>query len=299
MWAGRARRKMSGVRWFISVLAAACVCAALVLPISASAVVQGYGASTYTKTSGNDAFWWHWSATTGGDSNGNVNYTRYLCFRTYANGVLVEDSNGTSGSGDAELHRQPAVNSLSQADYAATPFQTSTVLQDGTRYDMCAASGFYLQPFIWKWTVRRRLWTIVDRNRPQIAVAVDGTAQYTRNPVLQLRIDYADATSPPGGRRRGRVELTCSNRGAPCSPGGAPNALAAARPPDPASRTTFFTCSADVSAQPDGLYGCAFAADGAVLDNPTGSNQFAQAIAEQRESFDYRLRPRRARPRRR
>ncbi|WP_041730697.1 PKD domain-containing protein [Conexibacter woesei] len=255
--------------------------AALLLPVPASAVVQGYAEPTYTKTSGNDAFWWRWTATTGGDANGNVNYTWYLCFRTYANGVLVEDSNGTSGPGTqnctGSLRSGP---SPSQADYAAMPFQTNTVLQDGTRYDMCA-SGFYLQPFIWKWDSTSACpWTIVDRNRPQLSVTVGGAAQYTRNPALPLRIDYADATSPPWAGAGGVASnWTCINRGAACSPSGAPNA-ACSTPADPASRTTFFSCTADVSAQLDGdWYVCAFAADGAVPDNPSGVNQFAQATS--------------------
>jgi hypothetical protein len=69
------------------------------------------------------------------------------------------------------------------------------------------------------------------------------------------------------------------NRGAPCTPGGSPS-TACSHAANPSSRTTSFTCTADVTAGSDGDWNvCAMAADSAVPDNASGTNQFAQATS--------------------
>ncbi len=122
--------------------------------------------------------------------------------------------------------------------------------------------------------------TTIDRNRPTIGVAVDGTADYTNRPLLAVHIAYSDATSPPWLGSDGRASnWTCLSRGAPCQPGGNYD-QACSVAADRNGRITSFDCQKDVTAQPDGkYYVCAFAADAAVPDNPTGTNQFQNAYS--------------------
>src|SRR3712207_7070009 len=54
----------------------------------------------YTKTNGNNAFWFQWQAFNGHNGGSNTpNYTYYLCANTYRNGIQVEAHQGTNGPG--------------------------------------------------------------------------------------------------------------------------------------------------------------------------------------------------------
>jgi PKD repeat protein len=116
--------------------------------------------------------------------------------------------------------------------------------------------------------------TVIDRNKPNVQVAVNGTAERTNNPQLQFSIAYQDATSPPWKGSNGYASnWTCISRGGPCTPGGNPDNDCSV-PTVANSRNNAFYCQGDFSAQPDGdYYFCAFAADSAVPDNPNGTNQ--------------------------
>ncbi|MEV4422728.1 PKD domain-containing protein [Patulibacter sp. NPDC049589] len=243
---------------------------------------------TYTKTAGNNAFWWHWTTPFGSNGSGQGVYAEYLCFKTYrtppqgGSPILEEDSNGSAGGpGSTNCSGWLAQSSTPQSgDYAATPYQLSTVLQDGHRYDMCG-TGYYPSVVIYLIDPTGNSvcpWTIIDRNAPTAAVALAGGATYVRDAAVPVRIDYADATSPPWAGSGGIASnWTCVGQ-APCTPGGAPNA-ACSVPANPASRTTSFTCSTTVPS--DGRwYVCTFVADSAIPDNPTGPNQFAQATSD-------------------
>ena len=81
-----------------TIAALAVVCA---FAPSASATIVAYNEPTFTKTSGNNAFFFNWVAVNGVDSNGVTNYTYYLCINTYRNNLLDEASNGTQGPGSA------------------------------------------------------------------------------------------------------------------------------------------------------------------------------------------------------
>src|SRR5215208_137920 len=120
----------------VGVLAATCL-ALLMLTEDASALVTGYNEPAYTKTAGNNAYWYNWTAVTGLDSNGNTNYTYYLCINTYHNGIQEELSNGTNGPGSTNC-----TGSLRSAATPAsgnngfTPYSAGTVLSDGHQYQM-------------------------------------------------------------------------------------------------------------------------------------------------------------------
>ena len=254
----------------------------------ASAAVTMYNEPTYTKTSGNNAFWWQWTTPLGNAmGGGGPVYAQYLCFRTFRtpppNGpqVLEETSNGSAGGpGSSNCTNWLAYGASSQTgNYGATPFQTNTVLQDGHRYDMCA-TGYYPNAVIYQIDAAGNSvcpWTIIDRNKPTAGIALAGGAEHVRDAAVPVRIDYADATSPPWAGNGGVASNWTCVASAPCVPGGAPN-QACSVPADPTSRTTSFSCTTTVPS--DGRWNvCTFVADSAIPDNATGPNQFAQATS--------------------
>ncbi len=268
-------------QWRSSLLLLSCV---FTLASAAPAVagVAPVSEPTYTKTAGNNAFWYSWSAIQGYNQDGSANNTWYLCFHTYdtsPNGsqAEVETSNGANGPGSSNCTGNLRGGSMT-GTWGGTPFTTGTVLQDGHRYDMCAG-GYYASFVIWKWDQSSACpWTIIDRNAPAATVSLAGGAAYTSTVPVPVRIDYSDATSPPWAGAGGRASnWVCGAQNAACSPGGSPNSNCSV-PADAASRTTFFTCTAEVTG--DGhWYVCAKAADGAVPDNPSSSNQFVNATS--------------------
>jgi hypothetical protein len=162
------------------------------------------------------------------------------------------------------------------------PFTPATVLEDGSTYTVCA-NGWSWYGVFWNFDgvgLGGCGATVVDRNRPAISASVNGAASYTNNPVLALRIQYADATSPPWFGPNGQASnWTCINVGAPCTPTGSPDPNCSV-PNAHNSRLNSFDCRADATNSPDGDYWfCAIAADAAVPDNPTSPNQFASAFS--------------------
>ena len=120
---------------------------------------------------------------------------------------------------------------------------------------------------------------MIDRSPPSIGVDVAAGADYTQDPSLKLRIDYADAISPPWlGSNSLASNWVCVTRGSACTPGGDP--VMACSAPSAWARQATFNCIASNTATSDGRwYFCAMAADAAVPDNPNGTNQFANAFS--------------------
>ncbi|HWI74084.1 MAG TPA: hypothetical protein VNT55_19140 [Baekduia sp.] len=292
------------MRRITALVASACVLGMAAGPAPASASIQAYNEPLYTKTAANDAFFWHWVAVNGTDESANTNYTYYLCFFTYRDNVTVESSNGTTGGPGSSnctgsLRSGP---SPSSGDFGGTPFTTNTVLDDGHTYQMCA-SAFYRWPYLpWKLdaaSIGNCAATTIDRTKPAIGVSVDGTANYTNNPVLQVQIDYQDATSPPwaGGGRRG-LQLGLRQPGRCVHAGRQPcRALQPRRQP----------------VEPHDVFQLHLQRDGAArrglerlrdvrrlrgARQPLGDQPARAGDLQQREHLDARLRPRRARPRR-
>ena len=266
-------------RRFLLLVACTAVLAAA-FTSSASASITGYNEPAYTKTNGNNAFWFQWQAFNGWNGGSNTpNYTYYMCANTYRNGVQVEAHNGTAGPGATNCGspvRSASGAGLNAGNYQFLPFNTSTVLDDGSRYTLCA-NGYYYDFFIWAQdnaNFGNCPTTIIDRNAPAISASVNGEDVFTKNPQLVLRIGYEDATSPPWFGSNGRASNgTCVTRGQACTPGGQPDADCSI-PNVNNSRINSFNCVADVSAIGDGTwYFCARSADAAMPDNPSGTNQ--------------------------
>ena len=219
---------------------------ALLCVPSANAGVQAYDEPAYTKTSGNNAYWFAWTAVTGVDSNGNTRYEYYLCFRTEQNGILVENSNGTNGPGSTNctgsLRSGPTPAS---GNYGAQPFTAGTVLQDGSLYAFCA-NGWRANVFIWSSDPTSCEGTRIDRNNPSVAVSPNGPGA-TNNPTLPFRIDYGDPTSPPWP-----ANYRCIKLGSACSGPDVfdydPNCSV------PAGNGFVFFCNLNAASAPDGRY---------------------------------------------
>src|SRR4051812_6191327 len=116
----------------------------------ASAGVTPSPEPPFTKTAGNNSYWFNWNAQTGIDSNGDTNYTYYLCFSTYHNNVLEEESHGINGPGSPNCTytlRNGA--SPSSGTYGVAPYALNAVLANGHRYSVCG-TGFYLFALLWK-----------------------------------------------------------------------------------------------------------------------------------------------------
>ena len=263
-----------------AVTVAALVLAVLAVGVTpASAGVAAYSEPAYTKTAANNSYWFSWQAVTGLNENNTTNYTYYHCLTTLQNNIEVESSDGTNGPGSTNCTgslRSGPTPSSGNSGY--TPFSSGTVLANGARYEMCA-NGWRRYVYIWSHDNTACAATIIDRTKPSIGVAMAGGAQYTKAAEVPLRISYTDAISPPWfGATQGQASnWTCINRGAVCTPSGQPDQNCSWRNYGN-SKTDFFDCAVNLAAQPDGTYYfCAFSADAAVPDNPSGTNQFFHA----------------------
>src|SRR3954447_11626856 len=272
------QRRIAGIAMVVAMLGTAA---------TAQASVSAYSEPVYTKTAGNNAYWFAWTAVTGSDENGNTRYEYYLCFNTYDNGNQVESSSGTNGPGSANCTGSlRSGSSQSSGTYGAEPFTSSTVLTNGHDYTFCA-SDYWRYPYLWHFGGASACGeSIIDRTAPSGTIALAGGAAYTNNASLPIHITYADAISPPWPGPSGMsFTYGCLARGGQCAqPANAANGWSwhqGCSHPAAASTSTYMDCSWDLSAQPDGAYYyCALQADSAVPDNPSGTNQFLSATAD-------------------
>ena len=129
----------------------------------------------------------------------------------------------------------------------------------------------------------RRSHTTIDRSKPTAAVTLAGGAQYTKDPKVPLTVAFSDDVAGPFP-----ANFLCFQYG------GGPSGLCdagkgfiygytpACSVPANGNKSTTFTCTADYgsgeSPAPDGaIWACVRAADAAIPDNPSSSNQSASA----------------------
>lgn len=252
--------------------------ALLCAPGASAGPTTAYNEPAFTKTSGNNSFWFRWNKRQSYDFNGNAFDSYYLCFTTTKDGVLAENHNGNAGPGSQNCTGNLAG---SAGDYGVVPFTTGTVLQEGSSYYMCA-TGFFHYGFGASWTSDLpspcTYSTTIDRSKPAVIVFTNGTDTYTNNPTLHHRIDYSDTISPAWqGQGSLAANYRCIKLGSPCTASDTfsydPNC--SVRTMSFNSRTNQFFCDTNVSGQSDGTwYFCAKAADAAIPDNTAGPNQF-------------------------
>ncbi|MDX6665131.1 MAG: hypothetical protein QOG68_1337, partial [Solirubrobacteraceae bacterium] len=114
--------------------------------------------------------------------------------------------------------------------------------------------------------------TDIDRTKPGISVSVDGSATFTKDPVLAYHVGYSDNLSPPFP-----ANFLCVAKGTPgsvCTAGGDYTYNAPCSTPNAVSNVTSFDCSQNIGSAGDGTYNlCVISADSAIPDNPSSSDQ--------------------------
>jgi len=246
--------------------------AALAQPATAQVQPAGTGEPLFTNTAQNTQFF-EWPAQGAGIDAYQVQY------RYYANNA--ETASPTVGYGTG-------------AGTAWANWSGVANLQHGAQYGICAQgrysftndSLFYPDgpnSCSMGTMLGRRAYTTIDRSKPSAAITLAGGAAFTRDAKVALKVDFSDDVAGPfpanfvcfqyGGGPTG----LCDNAqgfiygyNAPCSV------------PAGGGKSTSFTCTADYgsggSPAPDGpLWACVRAADAAIPDNPSSSNQSASA----------------------
>lgn len=243
--------------------------AALVAETPAAATISKHAEPAFTKATSNT--WWF------GYQTGSAS-ERYCFYWRAGNGPF--NAHGCSGIAAANTSGNLSVQRTglsSGQTYAVAADQYVSDGSGGWIFYPCAGTGQCTST------------TTIDLTQPSSAVTLAGGAQYTRDATLPIRIDYADALSPPWPGPNG-VAFTygCLARGGPCAqPPSAANGWAwhqACSQPvwtGAGGLTSRFDCQWDLSAQADGRYHyCVTQADSALPDNPNGPNQFG-ATADQ------------------
>jgi PKD domain-containing protein len=279
MWATAILRSLQARRG----VAAAIVVGTLVLLAlvsRASADVTASVEPSFTRTTGNNSYWFHWTAVTGIDANGNTDYTYFLCLATYHNNVQEEFSNGTNGPGSQNCTTSLRNGAMpASGDNAFVPYANATVLQDGHLYTMCA-TPYRAYVALWSSDVGDCSSTVIDRNNPALGVTLAGGAALTNSATVPVAISYVDATSPPWRGSNGYASnWVCIAQGASCAPGGQSDPKCSAPVAGFDSRINAFDCAMSIGGGDGVYYFCAQGADNAVPDNPNGPNQFQFALS--------------------
>ena len=124
-------------------------------------------------------------------------------------------------------------------------------------------------------TLGRRTATTIDRTVPAISVSLGGGAASTKTGTVGLHIGFQDATAGPFP-----ASFICLKAGADPAAGCTLSYAPACSVPAGASKNTTFDCQVDASALPDGPIGvCVKAADAAIPNNPSNSNQNGSATS--------------------
>ena len=254
-------------------LAAAVALTAVLLGAATSAraevLVDGTGEPTFTKTTTNSWFF-KWNRVTGTDSQ------YFICFRLKKDGTVIEDYNAQNGPGSTNCSGNLGA---SGATGAIGPDAIHIPMTVGSIYEMCA-TDFRWQAVLYTSLSSACQSTIIDNTKPGINTFVNGTDTYTRNPTINLHIDYADTIAWPFPANFG-----CFALGGGCTVDVNTQYLAGCSVPNvPLGNYTFsknnsFDCQTTLDpGTPDGVVAfCARAADQAIPDNPSNSNQGGNA----------------------
>lgn len=261
-------------RLAIITVAALCLTGLVAAPAGATMNVEGTGEPAYTKGTTNT----HWLRA---QSNG------FEGFRVVVNYFVNNVSVYTETTGNLGV---PSNNVLN-VNWTGLPGNAYNTLQSGTTYGVCGSGQDYYA-YLTSWVpelsgqsscgagilANKRTNTTIDNSKPAVTASVNGTDTFTKNPQVNLRLDYQDSISPPWPATyicvktaatspnpatacngvTYQYEPLCSNRG---------NGLGLAN-----FATCTFTAPADT---PDGpITFCGIAADSAIPDNAAGADQF-------------------------
>ena len=253
-------------------LGAVACAVALAQPAAAQVQPAGTGEPLFTNSAQNTQFF-EWAAQPSGIDAYQVQY------RYYANNAEVSSPTVNYGAG-------PGATWANWSGVAS--------LQHGGQYGICAQgrysftndSLFYPDgpsSCSMGTMLGRRAHTTIDRSKPTASVTLGGGAQYTKDAKVALKVDFSDDVAGPFP-----ANFLCFQFG------GGPSGLCDAAKgfvygytpscsvPAGAGKATSFTCTADYGAgsspAPDGtVWACVRAADAAIPDNPSNSNQSGSA----------------------
>jgi PKD repeat protein len=253
-------------------LGAVACAVALAQPAAAQVQPAGTGEPLFTNSAQNTQFF-EWPAQGGGIDAYQVQY------RYYANNAEVAS---------------PTVNYGTNAGSAWANWSGVASLQHGGQYGVCAQGRYSFTNDSLFYSdgpnscsmgtmLGRRAYTTIDRSKPSASVTLGGGAQYTKDAKVALKVDFSDDVAGPFP-----ANFICFQFGG--GPGGLCDAAQgfiygytpSCSVPAGAGKATSFTCTADYgsgsSPAPDGpVWACVRAADAAIPDNPSGSNQSGSA----------------------
>ena len=253
-------------------LGAVACAVALAQPAAAQVQPAGTGEPAFTNSATNTQFF-EWPAQGAGIDAYQVQY------RYYANNAEIAS---------------PTVNFGTSAGSTWANWSGVANLQHGGQYGICAQgrysftndSLFYpdgQNSCSMGTLLGRRAYTTIDRSKPSAAVTLGGGAAYAKDAKVALKVDFSDDVAGPFP-----ANFVCFQYGG--GPGGLCDAgqgyiygyTPACSVPGGAGKSTSFLCTADYGSgstpAPDGpVWACVRAADAAIPDNPTGSNQSGSA----------------------
>jgi plastocyanin len=235
----------------------------------AHAEVLAYGEPGFTKTTTNS---WFYSYTR---VQGTTN-EYFICFRLRKNGVVIEDSNGTNGPGSLNCTGNIYSSGPNGIIGPIGPDPGHLPMTVGSTYEMCA-TDFRSSAVIYQFASSACQTTTIDNTKPAITTYVNGTDVYTRSTQIFMHIDYADAYAFPYPANFG-----CFALGGGCTVDPASQYIEACSTPNFGNlRNNSFDCNATLASDTaDGLIAfCAVAADGAIPDVPSNTNQAQPATS--------------------
>jgi PKD repeat protein len=248
-------------------LGTALACSAVMAgPASAQVQPAGTGEPAFTNSQQNTQFF-EWPATSGADAY-------RIRYDYYENNVLKASptydvpnggSNWANWSGVATLQHGAQYGICAQGSYSFP--NDAMFFADGP--NSCSMGTL----------LGRRAHTTIDRSKPTAALQLSAGAAFVKDPKVPVRVDFSDDVAGPFP-----ANFLCFDVGA--GPEGVCDKNAgkiyghnpACSVPGSTGKSTAFSCTADFGAMPDGtVWACVIAADAAIPDNPSGSNQSATA----------------------
>ena len=242
---------------------------------SARAEVLAYGEPAFTKSTTNSWFF-HWTRVQGTTNE------YFICFTLRRNGIVIEPSNGTNGPGSQNCTGNIYANGASGDIGPIQPDPGDLPMTVGAAYEMCA-TDFRSSAVIYQSASSACQTTTIDNTKPGINTFVNGSDTYTRNLTINMHIDYADTIAVPFPANFGCLALgggctvdVNTQYIAGCSVPNVPLNW-----PNGGARNNSFDCQTTLdAATPDGVVAfCARAADQAIPDNPSSSNQSGNATS--------------------
>lgn len=258
----------------VRALSAACLVLAVLVP-AASATITAAPEPTFTKTAGNNHFYFTVEKPT--------YYTEYraciVTTRVVPGGeqVLEGAFGGPGVSGSLCTANLPAGTRA----FNEVVYTESWIPPDGGTYRVCLATYHNTGGVIWQTEPQAGGQYVIcptstiDRSKPSVAVHLASDAARVNTLSVPVRIDYQDSISPPWQGPNGTASnwVCAASYPSQCSPSEVSSVCSVPTVPNdmghyPANLTNAFSCTLNVPGE--GRYTvCAISADSAVPDNPT------------------------------